>query len=214
MSKHHYETITCPNCQKESDFMIWDSINTMLDSDMKEKVRNKEAFKFSCPHCGYEAIVNYTTLYHQMEDKVMIYYINGDPTEAIKLLSYDNSKPNILGEGILEGYKKRVVCSLDEFSEKLYILDEGLDDRIIELMKLYIISSLNNSSPDTTIKQICFDKIDGNIMFSILTDNDRWASTDFSQDLYNFIADKFKEQLKEEKDVVVDLNWALKLMKQ
>ena len=37
MSKHHIEKVTCPSCHHEGDFEVWDSINTVLDPEMKEK---------------------------------------------------------------------------------------------------------------------------------------------------------------------------------
>ena len=39
MSRHHIEKVTCPSCHHEGDFELWDSINTALDPEMKEKVR-------------------------------------------------------------------------------------------------------------------------------------------------------------------------------
>ena len=41
MSKHHIEKVTCPSCHHEGDFEVWDSINTVLDPEMKEKVLNQ-----------------------------------------------------------------------------------------------------------------------------------------------------------------------------
>ena len=38
MSRHHIEKVTCPSCHHEGDFELWDSINTALDPEMKEKV--------------------------------------------------------------------------------------------------------------------------------------------------------------------------------
>lgn len=38
MSRHHMEKVTCPSCHHEGDFELWDSINTALDPEMKEKV--------------------------------------------------------------------------------------------------------------------------------------------------------------------------------
>ena len=40
MSRHHIEKVTCPSCHHEGDFELWDSINTALDPEMKEKVLN------------------------------------------------------------------------------------------------------------------------------------------------------------------------------
>ena len=82
MSRHSVEKITCPKCGKESEFIVWSSINTVLDPEMYEKVRNWEAFAFRCSDCGHVAGVDYGFLYHQMNDEMMIYYVpNPDAVE-------------------------------------------------------------------------------------------------------------------------------------
>ena len=78
MSMHETVEVTCPKCGKVSPFVIWSSINTQLDPEMKEKVRTGEAFLFTCPECGDQNSVDYGFLYHQMEDKIMIHYANSD----------------------------------------------------------------------------------------------------------------------------------------
>ena len=50
MSKHHIEKVTCPSCHHEGDFEVWDSINTVLDPEMKEKVLNQSSIHLSKPH--------------------------------------------------------------------------------------------------------------------------------------------------------------------
>ena len=49
MSKHHIEKVTCPSCHHEGDFEVWDSINTVLDPAMKEKVLNPVYFPLYLP---------------------------------------------------------------------------------------------------------------------------------------------------------------------
>ena len=49
MSRHHIEKVTCPSCHHEGDFELWDSINTALDPEMKEKVLNKSIFPLYLP---------------------------------------------------------------------------------------------------------------------------------------------------------------------
>ena len=78
MSRSRLISITCPECQKESDFRIWESINTMLNPEMKSAVRDRSAFLFTCPECGAKKYVDYGFLYHQMEDHIMIHYVNSD----------------------------------------------------------------------------------------------------------------------------------------
>ena len=58
MSRNHIEKVTCPGCGKEADFTVWDSVNTTLEPDLKEKVLTGDLFKFTCPECGHMTIVN------------------------------------------------------------------------------------------------------------------------------------------------------------
>lgn len=71
-------TITCPKCHTESEYVMWESINTMLDPEMKSAVRDGSAFLFTCPECGAKTNVDYGFLYHQMEDRIMIHYASSD----------------------------------------------------------------------------------------------------------------------------------------
>ena len=87
MSRCHEEIIKCPNCGHETPFTIWESINTTLNPELKEKVRSDELFKFTCHHCGLTALVDYPFLYHQMEDKIMIYYTSNREDEYVNQLS-------------------------------------------------------------------------------------------------------------------------------
>ena len=49
MSKHHIEKVTCPSCHHEGDFEVWDSINTVLNPEMKEKVLKSVYFPLYLP---------------------------------------------------------------------------------------------------------------------------------------------------------------------
>lgn len=219
MSRHYIENITCPNCQKESDFLIWDSINTSLDPDMKDKVRTGEAFQWNCPFCDAKANVEYATLYHQMEDLVMIYYVpgDGDKTDIIELMQgrhkNEDGKYVEMDIKIDEGYMKRVVETKNQFREKLLILDQGLDDRIIELMKIFLTAHLEDKE-EIEISEILLDKFeDDSIGFTIRTLDKRWAYINFQEDIYEFFKRKFDTVMEEEKDtVVIDAAWAIRVM--
>lgn len=221
MSRHHIEKITCPNCKKESDFLLWDSINTSLNPDMKEKVRTGEAFRWNCPFCDAKANIEYATLYHQMEDLVMIYYVpgEGDKTETIELMQgrHKNEDGEYVEMNIKidEGYMKRVVETKEQFREKLLILDTGLDDRIIELMKAFLTSHLRYKE-NVEIEKILFDQYeneDDPLGFTIHRMDDTWAYIRFQEDLYEFFKKKFTAVAEYEKDtVVIDSNWAVGIL--
>lgn len=63
--------------------MIWESINTMLDSEMKDKVRTGEAFELHCPECWNVCNVNYVFLYRQMEEYILeLAFMSGERVVA------------------------------------------------------------------------------------------------------------------------------------
>ena len=103
MSKHHIEKVTCPSCHHEGDFEVWDSINTVLDPEMKEKVLNQSIFLYTCPNCGETFRLNYPTLYHQMEDLVMIYLVPESEVEKTYEMFY--------GENALFDFRTKKIFS-------------------------------------------------------------------------------------------------------
>lgn len=211
MSMPRKEMITCPQCGKEAEFTVWGSINTMLDPEMKEMVRNDEAFVFTCPDCGSKNLVDYPTLYHQMEDNIMIHYAPGENADkALESLEHVKQLDDLLGKIEI---KTRVVSTRNDFKEKLKILDEGLDDRVIEIMKLYMGAHLANNNPDLEIEEFHFDvDTEGERCFSIGLSDGRWASTDYAQDMYDGIMEAYGERIDKDKSPVVDYNWAIEFI--
>ena len=212
MSRHYIDTLTCPECMQEGDIQIWSSINTMLDPEMKEKVRTGEAFMWECPHCGYKLPVIYATLYHQMEDKIMIHFVEDkvEAVETIKRLSGEGEDDfDILGAFYEADYTIRVVDSIGKFREKLKIFDEKLDDRVMELTKAFLRYNLLLSDPGVKIKEFLFDTTaDGTKLFSLLLDDGSRASIDYEEDLYDSVKNNFKEIIDADEDFIIDSEWA------
>ena len=216
MSKHHIEHISCPKCGKTSDFLLWESVNTVLDPDMKAKVRSGEPFQFTCPHCEYRANVDYAMLYHQMENHVMVYLVPGDKDEAVEMMKGIHRDRN--GERIDidfkldDDYRNRVVGTVNQLREKLLILDLGLDDHVIELQKLFLTLRLQEDDKDIRIEEFLLDKSsDGKLDFAIRLEDGTWGGLAFDPALYDFLEGKFREIIKAEQDeVIIDINWAVR----
>lgn len=221
MSKHREELITCPSCGESSKFLIWESVNTVIDPEMKEKVRSREVFQFTCPQCGTKTMVNYDCLYHQMEDKVMIYLVPGDMADAeLMMKGYIRDEAgNIIEnpyekEMDMDDYRKRVVGSMNDFMEKLYILDAGYDDRIIELMKVFMISQLQEQKEFSYEEFLFAQNRDGSYGFHVNQGNDKWGNVDFIPELYEQVKEIFLPVVEEaEQEVIIDLAWAVSVLK-
>lgn len=212
MSQHHTETITCQRCGKDSDFTVWDSINTALDPDMKEKVRTGEAFLWQCPSCGERHLVEYATLYHQMEDHVMIWLTPGESASAIEQFETvrRGGDPAVTADA---DYSFRVVTTLPGLREKLLLLDAGLDDRVVELMKPFAIMALQTLDAKLDVDRIFFDRAeDGKERFSLCLTDGRRGYVPFERGLYDHVAKSYAEALAKEDALLIDFSWAWTLL--
>ena len=132
---HHEVGITCPKCQKAGVFTVWDSINTKLDPDMKDRVKSLEAFRYHCGHCGTDVQVDYGFLYHDMDHHFMVFYAptDKDQENADRDMADGQDKFRTMMEKA--GYVFRLVRSKADLLEKIAIFEAGLDDRLMELTK-------------------------------------------------------------------------------
>lgn len=206
MSKHHTEEIICPGCQHKEIFEVWDSINTVLDPEMKEKVLNQSIFSYTCPNCGETFQLVYSTLYHQMEDLIMIYLVSEAEVEKTQELFCGNET---LFDLSTDKYLKRIVTSPNQLIEKIQIFDAGKDDRIVELVKLIVIDYLHQNCPDQEFDELFFatDDSENNILI-VLHDGEITSTVDIDG-LYKKVASDFNFKDIRDDDIVINRDWIL-----
>ncbi len=217
MSKHSVEKITCPKCERESDFIIWNSINTTLDPEMKEKVRTGEAFAFCCPDCGNTAGVDYSCLYHQMEDEMMIYYIPepSEIEEAYNMFRGKNKASEIMGD-MQENYLYRIVQSKNELKEKLFIFDAGLDDRAMEIIKVFYMQRLTEDNPNLEVDEIRFNASENDgIGLVFITEGKPVASCEISREFYDIIVKEYTSKMPDirKDEIIINFDWAVNVFR-
>ncbi len=180
----HTERITCPKCGEESDFVIWESINTMINPEVKAKVLSGEIFRFKCPKCGEVINMNYECLYHQMEDKLMIQLVDSDKSVENAVKVFDNFVNNVKIpelQSAMSDYTFRIVRNNDQLREKIYIFNQGLDDRVIEIIKELIVNEVRKT----------LSEIDARIVPNIMLDVDDVTPKKFISTLYIFKDEKW-----------------------
>ncbi len=240
MSDVAKQMILCPHCHRTSYFNIWNSINTKTHPETYGLVRNLSLFRFCCPYCRQTSTINYSFLYHQMENGLMIYYIPEDEElknaqELLKVVSGGTQQDNkttpytdtAAGERLLENalahYRYRIVRTHEEFLEKLAIFDSGLDDRIIELAKVILGAQAERQfSKSGFLVKSAFFTIDNETMEKRLVFRDknsnRTATISFDlpvANVYNQIIDRYSNALEgpHKEDTVIDRNWATEILK-
>ena len=152
MSQYSMEKVTCPYCHIQHEFKKWKFIDTGNDPDIADEVRSGELFKFECPSCTSTYDMNYPFAYHDPENKLFIMYANNsDDYEKAKLILNGDNRSDIEAVNEIlstQGYKKRLVFGREEFYEKLLLFDRGLDDGVMEIVKLIYGENLTRNQKE------------------------------------------------------------------
>ena len=123
---------TCNGCEATQSFTVWESLNVSLNPEEKIHLLNGNLTTFTCKKCGWSCNVSYPLLYHDMEKHLMVW------------LWLDAGEPETITLPIVEkvnDYIFRLVSTKHELVEKICIVEFGLDDRVIELFKLFLIKA-------------------------------------------------------------------------
>ncbi len=131
MSSSAEQTIPCPRCRVPAPFLLWESVNATLNPELKEKLLSHELFRFACPACKQTSELVYPLLYHDQQQKLMVWLLIPDEHDEISL---DRASLE-MEKTALEGYRLRLVTTANTLIEKILIFDSGLDDRVIEFIK-------------------------------------------------------------------------------
>ena len=138
-------TIICPHCQAETDHKVLDHINIDRNPELRAKVQDLSCFRVQCPNCGETALAVHPCLYHDMANQFMVW-----------LWPEEGQAPRAQFDP-LAGYALRRVDSLNAFREKINVLECGLDDRAVEMMKLLLFAQLNR---DLDVVELLFHALD------------------------------------------------------
>lgn len=146
MSKPQHVDVDCPSCSKSQPVTVWSSVNATLDPQLKSTLLAGDLNLFTCNTCHMVARIPWDVLYHDMDRKVMIWHVHNEyPAE--------DHLPDQVGtmlEPITRNYQLRIVTSFPQLVEKIFVFDDGLDDRVVELLK-YVMWEKNGPtqySPD------------------------------------------------------------------
>ena len=202
MAQPNIHTAPCPGCGKEMEFTLWQSINTEVEG-ARDKIISGELFDFCCPECGYSARVQYPMLFSDLENNAWIWFYPEEELEEIM---------PIIEAAKAKGVRCRVVHTQEALSEKAAMFKLGLDDRIVELMKLAAAAQVQEIMSGCELGPIVFAlnkeqqpcflfKVDGKTNFM-----------DMSIEEYEEFKRIFSLMLDNDDSLVVDFRWVQNFM--
>ncbi len=207
---------TCPNCGKHCGLDIWNTITATLEPDARLALLNGQLFIHTCPDCDTPNRMDYSTIYNDPERGFMINYVNNqnDYNEGIRMLNGLMDPENSDENSLARSYIYRMVTSQNALREKVLIFENGLDDRIIEMVKVLLLIDMHKKMPDYKFTEILFSLTpEGGFELHLLGDPIYSAHPDRS--LYDKLSADMKELLEEGKNdaLIIDCNWALEMLK-
>ena len=209
MSLERTIQLTCPKCSHAFEYTVWDSLNADLDPDTADRMIRGELFQTQCPHCGQALEPNYPLLYNDMSHGIMVQYTASNTKEDIKkyIEQFESGSAKLKSLGIEIPLQTRIVTERVDLIEKAEIFRAGHDDRIIELMKVFIIGSLGHNG-QTIPNALHFFVKNGEKLFAATQASGQLLGTvPFIEQMYAHLAELtgFGD---DEEEYLINLEWA------
>ncbi|GEM_PF-1264570 len=140
--------VACPSCGKKSPVALVRSVNTQKDPSQKAALLRGELNLLVCS-CGKKTPLAADLLFH---DPVAAYFCQvcvGD-AEAMTKVKLAFQESGVSGD-------RRIVPSMNALIEKVKLLDAGLKDWAVEMVKILLLTTLENPSLNEVL---LFDGLD------------------------------------------------------
>lgn len=142
MSINTKESHPCPKCGQQNDITVWNSITVHDSPDLKHDLLSGKVNFYVCASCGYRALAPNPMLYHDI-DKKLLFSFSPCSNLATAQELYDKVRETSEKSGELkklEGYNLRFITNINDLMEKIITFDHGLNDKVLEVIKLMILS--------------------------------------------------------------------------
>ena len=120
---------SCSRCGSRCEVTSYDSINVRETPELKTQVLDGSLFVWECPYCGARNLVRCQTLYHDPDEKLLIWLTLGSEELEERVRAAYGSLPE------MKDYTLRFVDDAGSLIEKVKIFDAGLDDVVMEMAK-------------------------------------------------------------------------------
>ncbi len=163
MSEKRKHEIACPLCGREQAVELWDSIDAGRDPELREALLAGRINRVECAGCRKSFRIDKPLVYHDREQEIFIHYeplANGRTlAEAEKGFQAALKELERLLPDDLSPLEVHLVVEWNELVERIYLLEEGLDARLLEHVK-YMMFQQNPGKLSAEKKNLLFDAQD------------------------------------------------------
>jgi hypothetical protein len=199
--------VRCPACGTEQDAQLVQTIDAKENPADKDKLLAGELNVLACA-CGKRTQLAANVLFKQGDHYCQV--VPGGE-KAMEEAAAAFAASGVTG-------RRRLVPSLNALVEKVKILDAGLDDRAVEMVKVLLLASIPGSrrSPPPSIsggeldRVLLFERRDGDLVSWIMFDEDGQAERVSSAAAQ---VEKLAQRPMADNELRIDRAWAVEAVK-
>lgn len=199
---------SCPGCGAAGSRDVQSRVCVSKDSVVRDDVLSGAFFEWQCPQCSKRYFADDVLLYNDDTKKFMVYYVPGLKADAVKVPTVVKTDKDYDVEGSL----LRASAEFVEFTEKIRVLEEGLDDRATEAIKA-VYSSAYAESGGEKIYNIIFEEADEReLRFSVFLEEEDFE-VGIPREAYEKTKEDFSSLFSEPEDkrfLRIDQKWLKK----
>lgn len=144
MSISRTVNITCPSCGAVRDVELYAAINVAAEPQLKDALMHNQLNRVECAGCELSFRVDLPLLYSDPAHDMLIHWIpetdEADREEILEEFDRSLEQMNeLMPEGV-EAPSVRLVMSRVELVELIYLIEAGLNQRVVEYVKYSVFT--------------------------------------------------------------------------
>ena len=162
MSDKRSYRIACPRCRHEQAVELYESVNLKTDPALRDLLMRNQLNAVTCESCGFVFRVDKNLVYSDPDRRLLIYWIPTPETRHGDGEQQFSSLLREMTEALPDDVRApdvHLVFSRVELVERIFLLEAGLNERLVEYIK-YVIYTRNGDRVNPARKVLLFNAQD------------------------------------------------------
>lgn len=156
MSTRKTYAIRCPKCRHEQQVELYEAINVAQQPELKTALFENRLNRIQCESCEASFRIDKPLLYHDADRNILIHWMPDSVVSREEILDeFDRSMEELRSvlPPDIEPPRVRLVFTRAELVELIFIIEAGMEERVVEYIK-YTIHTQNMKRVPPAEKQL------------------------------------------------------------